>query len=698
MKFDVLLSCLSAMAALSLAGFLLRRHRQETAHAILAVGFLVFAAREGIGVLSTLAASESDALMWHRYRFVVAAAIPGLWLCAALTFARATPFVFLRRWRFVLVAAFLLPSALVVGGWHALVMRAADLTPTLFVPVGTAGVGLHGILVMSAVAVLVNFERTLRASAGSVRWQIKFAILGLGALFGVEVFLDSQVLLYSVVQTTLFPIGSGALLLACGLIAFSIARRRLASVELYPSDALLFRSLTLLVVGIYFLGVVGVVELIDRLGGRQWPPAVAIFVLLATLGLATLFLSTRFQLRARRWLSRHLARPAHDYRRIWDRFTRDTSAAMEIEPLCAAITKIAVETFGCPSATIWLVREGERKLLLGGTSAMSAAQANATLNRYADGRDWLAVMAGTLDRPIDLRDPRLPEAARELEREIDARYSVALLGNDGCPIGFLTLSERFPKQPFSLEDLALMKTLADQSAATIRNRQLARDLRRAREMEAFQAVSTFFVHDLKNLASRLSLAMQNLPAHIDKPEFRHDVLRMMDQSVRKIDTMTSRLSSLTSGLSLKRTDCDLNHLVRKTVATLNGSMKARVSIECCVLPSVRIDSAEMQKVLTNLVLNAQEATGESGNISVRTSAEKGWVLLSVADDGCGMSPEFITHSLFRPFQTTKKSGLGIGLYQCKTIVEAHGGRIEVQSERQKGSTFNVLLPVQMNDA
>ena len=108
------------------------------------------------------------------------------------------------------------------------------------------------------------------------------------------------------------------------------------------------------------------------------------------------------------------------------------------------------------------------------------------------------------------------------------------------------------------------------------------------------------------------------------------------------------------------------------------------------LPSVELDREQIQKVLTNLILNAQDAAGESGHIRVSTSRENGWVLVAVRDDGCGMSEEFMTNSLFKPFQTTKKQGLGIGLFHCKKIVEAHGGRIEVESERGEGSTFRVL--------
>jgi signal transduction histidine kinase len=90
-------------------------------------------------------------------------------------------------------------------------------------------------------------------------------------------------------------------------------------------------------------------------------------------------------------------------------------------------------------------------------------------------------------------------------------------------------------------------------------------------------------------------------------------------------------------------------------------------------------------------LNAREASPDSGEVTVSTAQENGWVVLSVKDEGCGMSPEFLSKSLFRPFQTTKKNGLGIGMFQSKMIIEAHGGKITVMSEPGKGTTFQVFL-------
>jgi signal transduction histidine kinase len=124
-------------------------------------------------------------------------------------------------------------------------------------------------------------------------------------------------------------------------------------------------------------------------------------------------------------------------------------------------------------------------------------------------------------------------------------------------------------------------------------------------------------------------------------------------------------------------------------------LQARLIQDLTPLPRVPLDLEQISKVLTNLVLNANEAlTPEKtdGEIRVATRRMNGWVELSVSDNGAGMSREMIDNSLFLPFKTTKKQGMGIGLFQSKMIVEAHHGRFEVESEEGKGATFRVLLP------
>jgi hypothetical protein len=211
-------------------------------------------------------------------------------------------------------------------------------------------------------------------------------------------------------------------------------------------------------------------------------------------------------------------------------------------------------------------------------------------------------------------------------------------------------------------------------------------------MEAFQHLSAFFIHDLKNLASRLSLTLQNAPTHLDDPEFRRDMLSTMSLTVAEIDDTCSRLWPLSGRLELRRQEADINELVTSTLRSLNGAITASVTEDLHDLPAARVDPEQIQKVLVNLVLNASDAAGAAGEVRVGTARGEGCVFVSVTDNGCGMSREFMERSLFEPFCTTKRQGLGIGLFHARKIVEAHQGRIEVESAEGAGSTFRVVLP------
>jgi signal transduction histidine kinase len=128
------------------------------------------------------------------------------------------------------------------------------------------------------------------------------------------------------------------------------------------------------------------------------------------------------------------------------------------------------------------------------------------------------------------------------------------------------------------------------------------------------------------------------------------------------------------------------------VESINGTPNLEVVRDLQPVPPVLVDRAQIQSVVTNLLLNARDAVAPGGRIQVRTHGEGDRVVLSVADNGCGMSERFVRESLFRPFQSTKKKGLGIGLFQAHAIVKAHGGGIHVRSEVGKGTTFLVSLP------
>jgi len=260
-------------------------------------------------------------------------------------------------------------------------------------------------------------------------------------------------------------------------------------------------------------------------------------------------------------------------------------------------------------------------------------------------------------------------------------------------LGVLVVGDRVSGLPLSDEDLDLLKCAGDQSAAGLLNQQLARRLVQAKEMEAFQTMSAFFVHDLKNTAASLSLMLQNLEEHFADPSFRADALRAVSKSVQHLNDLIGRLGVLRQELKLHPQVADLAAVVENALNGTGRPTHVTVTKDLGPVPSVRLDSDQIQKVVQNLLLNAQEAMAAGGEIRVRTEQANGWAVLTVVDQGCGMTEEFLRRSLFRPFKTTKQRGLGIGMFQTKMIVEAHQGRIEVESIPREGTTVRVLLPL-----
>jgi putative PEP-CTERM system histidine kinase len=408
-------------------------------------------------------------------------------------------------------------------------------------------------------------------------------------------------------------------------------------------------------------------------------------------------MSDRIRLISKRFVSRHFQRPVHDYRQIWAAFTHRTASAKEKAPFCREVARFTSETFDTLSVTIWLVDETREALEFGASTSMSDAQARGVgggMRLSASLRELLCAQ----ELPIDLDKSRaewvegLKACNPDFFGKGGTRLCMPLVAGNEL-LGLMIMGDRVSGLAYTVEDIDLYKTLCDQAAAMLLTLRLSEQVLLAKEVEAFQTMSAFFVHDLKNTASTLSLMLQNLPRHFEDPAFREDALRAMGKSVAKINDVIRRLTTLRQKLEVSPREVDLNEWVRGVLADIEGAGRGDIAQELGPVPLVRFDPDQMGTVVTNLVLNAREAVKERGNVMVRTESRDGWAVVSVVDTGCGIPREFLEHDLFRPFRTTRKEGMGIGLFHSRMIVDAHRGRLEVESEVGRGTTFRVLLPV-----
>lgn len=689
-----------ALAAGLLALTLFSRQRRSFPRWVFSAGMLAFAVESLLSGLAANSVRPESFARWQGLAFMATAFLPGLWLLFSLTYARGNYREFISRGSIALVVAFVAPLALVLLFPEEIISAVGQPASSrqLMFRLGFAGSALNLIFLLSAVLVLMNLERTFRAAVGTTRWRIKYIVLGLGVLFAIRAYTSSQALLYHGGDLSLQMINSGALLIAFLLIVRGLLRTGHFDISIYPSHSLLHHSFTVLLAGIYLL-VVGVfAKIVTILGGDAAFPIKAFLVLLLLVLLAVLVLSDRVRLFSRRFISRHFQRPIYDYRRVWRTFAEGTARCLEQKELCDTVVKLVSDIFQALSVTIWLTDEKKEKLLFGASTSLSARKAGQVAFEPADAAAVLAALTSHPD-PIDIDASKefwasaLRRAHPDEFREKGGNRVCVPMMAGGELLGILALGDRVGAVPFSIQDFDLLKSISDQAAANLLNIQLSERLSQAKQLEAFQLMSTFFVHDLKNTASTLSLMLQNLPVHFNDPDFRADALRGIAKTVTHINELISRLSLLRQSLTPQRVESSLNELVAETLSSLNLDPLIQPVQELRPLPRLSLDPGQVRNVITNLVLNARDALTSGGRIRVETSQRNDWAVLVVADNGCGMAPDFIQNSLFRPFQSTKKKGLGIGMFHCRMIVEAHRGRIEVESKPGQGSTFRVLLPV-----
>jgi len=266
-------------------------------------------------------------------------------------------------------------------------------------------------------------------------------------------------------------------------------------------------------------------------------------------------------------------------------------------------------------------------------------------------------------------------------------------------MGVIGLKRADKEDRFTFEDSALLDSMAAHINSAIRSARLTAQLGEAREMELLSQWSNMVVHDFKNYLTPLRLISQNIVKHRDRPDIADIVAKDVDAVADTMESLVKTLSKLRESHKLSKEPIQLDELLRTTLAGMqikqNDSIQVVKNYEAKT--PVFGDHAMLRRVFENLFTNAVEAMGGSGVVTIST-AELGdgngstSIMVSVADNGPGLTEDFIQNKLFKPFSTTKRNGSGLGLYQCRAILRAHDGTLHVENRPGGGADFRVLLP------
>ena len=674
------------LAALSYGGFAvylfvskrLQRAGPASARAFIAAlaTTTVWAVLAGVADNWSLSAVPSFALLFDLLRY-------GAWFAFLLTFLRqnagsqlASSGLFLRwgAWTGVSAAVLLLGLRAWEGQSEAEPSR-AQLVVALALPV-------FGLLMV---------EQLFRNLSEDTRWNAKPVCLGLCCVFAFDIYLYAEALLFGHFDPDAFSVRGAAHAMAIPFLFVAARRSTNWIVKLQVSRTAAFYSATLILAGAYLLFMAAIGYYVRYFGG-DWGRALQLGMLvagLAFLGMLVFSGSMRSWLRV--FVGKHFFSYRYDYREEWLRFTAMLASKRSPQEMGEQIVRGLAKLVESPGGSLWTHNGAE------GEFSQSAAWNNprATDSEAADSA--LCVFLQEQGWVIDLDEFRAsPKRYGTLALPTwllgtpNGWLVVPLLAADELQ-GFVLLAR--PLTPISInwEVLDLIKTAGRQAAGYLAQMQATEALLEARKFEAFNRMSAFVVHDLKNIVAQLSLMLKNAERLHDNREFQQDMLLTVESSLEKMRRLMLQLREGATPPGGSR-GVELAPIVRRLAATVAAQGRTLEITELDRL-ATRGHDDRLERVVGHLVQNALDATPTDGRVWIQVTRYSGQVQLQVGDTGAGMSEDFVRNKLFRPFNTTKHSGMGIGTYESFQYIRELGGTIQVDSHVDVGTTITVLLPL-----
>lgn len=539
-----------------------------------------------------------------------------------------------------------------------------------------------------AVCGLVLLEQLYRRTPGESRWAIKPFCLGLGVGFAFDLALYADAMMFSRMAMDLWAARGFVYALGVPLIAVATARNKAWTVDVAVSRGVITFSTALLASGLYLLVTAGAGYYLRYLGGTWGRAVQASFVAAAVLAFIVFALSGSARARIRVLVSKHFFSYRFDYREEWMRFTRTLSTRRDDLSLYVLCVKALGDIVESPAGWLW-ARRGEEFVPVGRWNVPAATGSEAVSSEFSAflaRTGWIVDVDECRARPERYNGLTLPQW---LAAAGDGWLIVPLLSGIDLS-GFVVLCRPRTSIDVDWEVLDILKAAGRQAATYVIQVEATEALLESQKFDAFNRMSAFVVHDLRNLVAQLSLLLKNAERHSNNPEFQRDMVETVRHVVARMGSLMLQLRTGATPIEETR-PVELGPLVSRvcTAKTVHGRdlrFESRAGL------TVSGHEDRLEHVIGHLVQNALDAIAADGHVSLRLYADGPTAVVEVRDDGIGMTREFMSNDLFRPFRTTKAQGMGIGMYESRQYVEGLGGRVHVDSAPGVGTTVRVALP------
>ena len=547
------------------------------------------------------------------------------------------------------------------------------------------------LMVLLPLGTLVLLEQLFRNLPEISVWSAKPVCLGLAGMSVFDLYLFSQGALFRNIDPEALSVRPLVHAMMVPLLLLGTTRNRNWISKIQVSHKVIFHSATLMLVGLYLLFIAGVGYYVRFFGG-DWGGALEVGLIFVALVLAiALALSGALRAKLRVLLGKHFFRYRFDYREEWLKFTATLTIPVHPSEAGQNVVRGLADMLESPAGALWLLRlDGSQYRQVARWNMASFTQGedpNSSLATFIRATGWVVNLQEFRASPGRYLDLRLPEW---LANDPQAWLVVPLWQGDSL-LGFVVLAS--PRTPVEVnwEVNDLLKTAGRQAASFLAQIQATEALLESRKFEAFSRMSAFVVHDLKNIVTQLSLMMKNAKRLQGNPEFQADMLMTVENSLERMRQLMLQLRGSTTPGNASA-GVNLATIADRLASDALGRGRA---LTLDVSPNVytRGQAERVERIIGHLVHNALDATDAQGRVWLKVDRFASHARVEVGDNGQGMTEEFVQTRLFKPFQTTKASGMGIGTYESFQYVQELGGKLSVDSQVGKGTVVCLLLPL-----
>ena len=540
---------------------------------------------------------------------------------------------------------------------------------------------------------LVLLEQLYRNADVKVKWAIWSLIIALGMTTVFDFVLFAQAAMVNQLDFSYWY--ARGFIAAIGMPFIVISTRRIKdwSVDVFVSRDMVFYSSMLLMSGVYLLLLAIAGYVINYIGGA-WGDVISVaFFILGGSVLAALLITERLRREVKVFISKHFFANKYDYRVEWLKSIEQLEIN-ENDDCYHTATHIICSSLNIhQGALIKKAGSGQYKFLYQQNFDLQQGDLSclAAVDEFCQQHGWI----------IDVRElakveesyPGLVLDAQQCEQKnIDIIIPIFM---NKSVYGFFLLALPEEQGVLNWEDRDLLFSISKQLSNYLSLNEANESLAESKQFDAFNRMSAFLVHDLKNVQAQLALINSNAKRHRDNPAFVDDVFETIELATGRLDKVLTQLRNKQMAESAKK-DTDVQALIQSVIEQRNVQLP-NVTAQLSLDKMISVDEETLSSVLNHLIQNAQEATNENGWVKIIAQMKTNALHITISDSGCGMSADFIANRLFKPFDTTKgNAGMGIGVYEAKQFVESVHGTMQVTSRENEGSHFEIVIPCKHN--